>query len=386
MSPYCFTAANAMSNLSVQSKTRGASPNGVRTPRDIRGKATPAAANSKDSSKSNIRAKRGTPSPRPVETIARLSPTMFLGPGEAMNPEAGFRGSQEDLHRQHINAFIDIEKLGGRHLQPIRPNTARSENETIATLKLRELNDEVLDALTSVAVSLKRLDISKTGVAFVPDQLIARLGGLRKLVLNFNRLTEKSFPDSFSTLTTLRELSVAYNDLKTLPKPWLKLRHLTRLNLEGNQLVNLNGVDSLKRLAVLVLDNNSLTELPKELCSLLRLEGIFVKHNNLRALHAQLRSLRRLRVLNASHNVLESVSAEVFCLPRLESLCISHNALVRLPVFSTQSFQGRKISVVDISDNRLARFPEHILRISERLDLSNNKIRNISGEYKLPNQ
>ena len=386
-------------------------------------RAPPAARRTKQSAAGESREQ---PPPRaktaPALGSRTLSATSFSARAAARQKTSADLSGDEDAPADDAAAaaasrasgtFVEIEEAGARHLCPVRvpPSPASSARAATtctpaATLKLGDLTDVSAVFMQSLLPNLVRLDLSHTGIAYLPDEFLGALDNLRKLRLDCNDLSSDSFPASFAAmLPRLQDLSVACNRLRSLPSGWRGLRRLTRLNLADNELQDLRGIDHHKRLILLVLDRNAQLATPggRELFALRRLEGLYCAHTALRAVSSEIRSLQNLKLADLSHNALAGVPSDLFTLPHLEHLNLRHNLISRLPVFNVQGLTKRRIARVDLSQNQLSRLyeyilykyiyvytrtyiyiyitgsPEHVLRISEHLDLSENRVRTIQG-------
>lgn len=101
-----------------------------------------------------------------------------------------------------------------------------------------------------------------------------------------NALTE--LPDSIHDLSNLKNLNVASNKLRELPKTrWWRwssssLKKLERLRVDDNQLQKLpDWIDQLSELQSLNASTNSLTELPDSISELSALQTLVIHNNRL---------------------------------------------------------------------------------------------------------
>jgi len=154
------------------------------------------------------------------------------------------------------------------------------------------------------------------------------------------------------------------------------------LNLNRNNItfLSLNVLQGWPRLVKLELMGNRIKSL----------EGLELKHglqsldlsnNHLQILHAfVLTSLPKLERLNISHNNIHTISQQALYLPNLRSIDLSHNNLQELPTDLVQSLDSlRKLF---LSNNRISRLLDgglsHLSSLS-LLDLSNNSIMDIEA-------
>ena len=234
--------------------------------------------------------------------------------------------------------------------------------------------------------TIKRLDLTNLRLTLLPTDLMTSLTSLQHLDLSFNDLCEESFEAPFAKLRTLVELTVHYNRIGAIPRPWRSLRGLTRLKIGNNQLKSIEGVDKLKKLQILIVENNEVETLDKSFyTSLTRLEILHFGNNLLRNVAPDIRNMRFLRHVDVSHNNLTTLRAELFQLPRIEVLNASANQISRIPTIATKGKAKHPISDIDLSDNLLVKFPDHLLMIADSVDLTHNRIKvSVSAKYSLP--
>lgn len=172
---------------------------------------------------------------------------------------------------------------GSRHLEPDRLPSGR--HERARTVRVIDLNQDTITSLKQIADGLRRLDLSSLKLETLSEELIECLSGLERLDIGFNRLTDESIPACFGKLENLIELSAHYNKLSSVPKTLRKLKNVSRLKLGHNQLDNLDGVERLRKLQVLVVEDNCLENVPREMYqNLKKLEMWHVGHNQLKVI------------------------------------------------------------------------------------------------------
>ncbi|XP_005096406.2 malignant fibrous histiocytoma-amplified sequence 1 homolog [Aplysia californica] len=263
-----------------------------------------------------------------------------------------------------------------RHLHPERlPNKRRDK---AVSLKLIDVSRDTIVNVKSLSESLKRLIAANLQLKTVPDDLLNALVALTKLDLSSNQLGDASFPESMKRLENLLEIRLNRNNLTRVPVCLRRLRNLTRLDISDNQVEQASGLDKLRKLQILVLDNNKLTSLFKEISQLKRLEIVRCCSNNLREIPRDIRHLKQLVDLDVSDNQISILPTDIFLLPRLDVLTVSQNQVTKVPAFNVRPQDKHWVSHIDLSDNKLANFPGHLLLMSSNLDLSGNKIRSLS--------
>ena len=221
------------------------------------------------------------------------------------------------------------------------------------------MNHGVVERLTRAAKDLQSL----------PS--LAKAEDLKCLRARSNAL--RDLPE-LSPRARLLELTAAFNQIERLDLTAPAFHALTYLNLDGNLLEAVDGLDSMVDLTHLYLANNSLQQLPHLAAT--QLFDLDLSHNRLQRL-PYLGSFDKLQLLNAENNCLTSVPGlgnltrlkwlrltnnNLTELPSLKAcihmrlVSVSHNSLVsigRLPVFLDELIAGH---------NRLTRLsiPKHI--------------------------
>lgn len=220
--------------------------------------------------------------------------------------------------------------------------------------------------------ALVDLDLSFNSIAQLPDA-IGKLKTLEKFVITNNRL-EGALPETFSQLTSLKEVDIRYNGLRNvdviaglpnveqiradhnsvsvLQGRFVKIRilrlnsnpvtkfeilnyvpSLTQLILSNAKLAHIPDVsfDRMPNLIKLVLDNNHFVSLPSHIGKLRLLEHFSIARNALNSLPPEIGCLTELRFFNASQNNLKRLPSEIWWANRLEILNLSSNVLSDFP-------------------------------------------------------
>ena len=131
---------------------------------------------------------------------------------------------------------------------------------------------------------------------------------LQILEINDNNL--KSFPDSIQFMKCLTELVAQRNQIDSLPTHFSAMKSLVSLNLSENKLSSLKHLEGLNHLQKLVVKNNQISHIDKDVIS----------------------SWTSLRHLELDGNLLTEISSSIEALAKtLIVLCVSHNAIRALP-------------------------------------------------------
>jgi Leucine-rich repeat (LRR) protein/GTPase SAR1 family protein len=267
---------------------------------------------------------------------------------------------------------------GSRHMHPERLPTMRFQKAV--NLRLIDMSPESLENFHAIAPTLRRLELTHLGLQTVHKDIFTDLEGLEALGLTRNSLGDNSFPDAIKNLKSLVDLKLDFNNLTKIPQNLQKLKSLQRLGLSQNQLKTVEGLEKLKRLTILVLDNNKLKSLFAEIATMRRLEVCYCSNNLLSEVQpAAVKLMRHLRTVDISNNQITSLPPEIFTLPHLDLLNASNNKINRLPTITIRGVPKHIVKHIDLSDNLIIRFPEHLLVMGKSLDISNNKISKIAG-------
>ena len=293
----------------------------------------------------------------------------------------GSRGRKSRTSVEQVEKSQPLAQMcfsGARHLLPERIPSARSRRESTVALRVIDLTEETLETIKTLSPTLRFLNISGLKLTKLNDDVIAPLEALERIDLSSNRLNEDSFPASFQKLKSIKEVDLTHNKLAVIPRHVKRLRELTRLKLAQNRIASIEGVEKMKRLQVLMLQENQVEYLPREtLANLRKLEILSCAKNCLRELHPDVRFLRHLKDIDLSSNKLTSLPTELFLLPRLDCLNASCNRLTRIPTINIRGRAKNRLTMCDLSENRIIKFPEHLLPLTDKLDLCRNRIRSL---------
>uniref|UniRef100_A0A1I8IKK2 Roc domain-containing protein n=1 Tax=Macrostomum lignano TaxID=282301 RepID=A0A1I8IKK2_9PLAT len=276
-----------------------------------------------------------------------------------------------------LDGLAEIQISGDRHYRPERLPSGRKERPKSA--RLHTMYYQNLDYVHGIADTLRTLELSNTGLFAFPQELVERLLNIETLILDDNNLTTEGFPTCFKDLVSLTSLSVRNNGLTGIPSSWSYLFQLTSLLADNNQISSLKHLERLTKLQVLSLQGNCIEEIPREFYALKKLECLNLSHNSIASVTVDVKRLINLRELDLSHNCLAFLIPDLFLLPKLDGLQVSNNEVVKIPTVALKTKNKRTIDSVDLSFNKLTRFPENVFLIAEKLDLTSNSIRVINN-------
>ncbi|KAK3604652.1 hypothetical protein CHS0354_007195 [Potamilus streckersoni] len=262
---------------------------------------------------------------------------------------------------------------GARHLHPERLPT--KQKEKTASLRIFDVTKNTVDKVQPYAGTIRRLMLSGLKITSVPDSLTCRMLLLERLDLSENMLGDGSLPDSLQALVNLRELNLSGNKFSKVPAKLNKLKNLMRLDVSHNNIESLRGAEKLRRMQVLVVNNNRFTVLFKDLAQMRKLEILDCSCNNIREIGVEIRNLQALKDVNVSDNRITVLPVDIFKLPLLESLKASHNQISKVPNFTIPPQNRHWLSELDLSENVINKFPGLLLTMTKKLYLRANKIK-----------
>ena len=339
---------------------------------------------------------------------------VYMDLGEALeNPETVLRlnlsyQGLEDVPPD-IGRLVNLEdlRLNGNNLKELP-----DEIGLLSKLKRLELSENAFGVLPSVVGQLEQLEklnanrnplrtlpseigqlanLRYLNVMYCPlETLPAEIGALGKLqVFRAAEHRLKTLPPEIGKLTELMHLFLAGTrrsdgevvGLETLPDEIGFLTNVVELQLINNRLVRLpDGIGNLHHLEYLDVSNNLLVEIPF-MGRLTRLgggmsEGVNFSGNHLTSVPVEFAGMGLWRV-RLERNRITEVPAE---LGNVGTLDLWSNRLTRLP--SGMFGEGRKLSRLDVSYNRLSSFPDEPGMKSKMdvLNLSNNLLTEIPAK------
>ncbi|KAM6437280.1 lumican [Liasis olivaceus] len=194
---------------------------------------------------------------------------------------------------------LDDLQLTHNKISKINPNTLEGlVNLTVIHLQHNELSEDTLSGVFKGLKSLLYLDLSfnkltklpsglphnllmlyfdNNQINKVPNEYFQGLKALQYLRLSHNKLTDTGIPSNVFNISTLVELDLSYNELKSIPTV---NEHLENYYLQVNQINKFSvnsfckvvGILAYSRVTHLRLDGNNLTraDLPQEMYNCLR--------------------------------------------------------------------------------------------------------------------
>lgn len=312
-----------------------------------------------------------------------------------------------DLEDQNFNTIpatvfeqrgLKILNLNDNLLSDLSPDIAKLNN--LQSLHLSRNKLTRIPPQIGQLDSLKVLNLRANRLIEIPSE-IGQLTGLERLFLNSNsslkilpkeigllvnlkelqldRDSLVSLPPEIGQLVQLRFLSLAGNELKSIPNIGA-LDRLEALNVGSNKLERLpSDIGQLTRLKTLVLESNKLTEIPKEIGRLENLITLRLGFNDIAEIPPEIGRLEKLEKLYLSGKYLNSLPKEIGQLVRLKELYLTGNPITSLPIEIGQLVNLRQLQ---LEANQLNSLPKSIgtLVNLEALYLSENKLTDLPRE------
>ena len=230
--------------------------------------------------------------------------------------------------------------------------------------------------------SLRFVDLSNNRLSNLPEDLFSTAKELKRINLSNNTISRLPRNLFKSQSKSLEVLELSGNQLITLSAPLLSnLQSLTSLDLSHNELTSIDSSSALRGLSSLQslkLGHNQLTRLPT--LNLPSLRSLVLSHNNFRGRLSPSRIFSKLPVLShllLDNNAIEDLPKQLFMnSTKVTVLDLSHNKLKGdIPscvsdLTSLQSF--------DISENFLNLWTPLSLPALWRLQASGNRLKNVT--------
>ncbi|KAK2157305.1 hypothetical protein LSH36_193g00019 [Paralvinella palmiformis] len=246
--------------------------------------------------------------------------------------------------------------------------------QTMVDLNSLELIRNCIQKLPNdigVMTALVQLSVTRNSLKAVPPS-IGRLENLRTLNLCANAITE--LPDAVTELIMLSHLDVSHNQLKSLPAKIGKLENLITMILSHNHLEELpQSAAELGKLRHLMLSNNRLSSVPKVISKMPELLTLNTSANHIAEMPAASVSLMALIL---DKNSLIEVPHPVFLCQRLEKLSLQNNAITELPPLISYL---KNLRVLQLDGNPIERLPNELcdLALLKQLTMRETKLRDL---------
>ena len=227
-----------------------------------------------------------------------------------------------------ITLIAGLEHLTKLEVVSLRSNFVRRPSglgHLRDTLRVLELYENRLRTLEGVEVFhlLEVLDVSYNRLGALEAAFVAPLGPtLQRLYVAENKLGEMN-PDALRPLVNLRVLDLGGNNLREI-RGLETLARLEELWLGKNKITRIQGLDGLKVLKRMSLQSNRITKM-ENLGALTELEELYLSDQGIARIEG-LEKLVRLTTLDLTNNKLTSTQG-LPLLPELTDLWLAANAI-----------------------------------------------------------
>lgn len=223
------------------------------------------------------------------------------------------------------------------------------KNLSLTCLKVLSLslnNIEFIDTSTIHLPNLTTLDLSKNKIKQIPNDFSKSFPALKELNLSDNFIKEFPVNDGSIPLT-IEKLTIYNNEIDVIPGYFKLFNHLKELTIAYN---NLRLVPELpESLQILRVNDNKINEITPQ-------------------------KLPQLQSLHLFYNQLEELPINME-LPSLETLLLDHN---KLTAFSINKSFSSTLSTLDISFNQISEIPSELFTQYTHLGIFNCTFNNIS--------
>jgi len=259
---------------------------------------------------------------------------------EALERRGGDSGDKKQQEATRKKAEREAERLEAEANRPT-PCWPEVEKAIAGDLKELALEDdggdlalaavptgEEVDPATWWAISVNNLKISMRAKLTVLPAAVARLSGLRTLILSDNSLT--SLPGEIGELSQLRVLEAERNQIASIPDEIANCKNLENVRVGYNKITDLSALADCDNLVTLVVDGNALDSLES----------------------LNLQKKQRLVTLSAKKNGIESVPADLGKCQLLAEIFLNDNKIGDLPM-SMGELKEKKVRAIELDGNPL---------------------------------
>ncbi|XP_039617735.1 lumican [Polypterus senegalus] len=201
-----------------------------------------------------------------------------VGPLPKTIEEVKFAGNK--IKKLGSGFFGGLENLTIIHLQDnqLQDDALAGVFKGLKKLNYLDLSNNKLKRLPQdLPSSLEMLYIDFNNINNIPDEFFKKFGGLQYLRLSNNQLADSGIPGNVFNISSLIELDLSFNKLKSIPTVNENLEHLylqvNQINkFDLNSFCKITGPLNYSRIRHLRLDGNNITrnELPVDMANCLR--------------------------------------------------------------------------------------------------------------------
>eukprot|EP00956_Cyclotella_meneghiniana_P010390 scaffold14401_cov58-Cyclotella_meneghiniana.AAC.13 len=176
---------------------------------------------------------------------------------------------------------------------------------------------------------IKELNLSQCQNVSLPDdfEVWSRFKSVKKIDLNNNNL--EHLPAAMDALSTSLEiLFLSENRFGEIPDVIKGMKKLRVLSLRGNSLTELSSEKlPVSSLVWLILTNNKITKINYNVNELKLLRKLMLSHNNLDEIPVELGECKNLELVRLADNNIQKMPTEVLMLPKLGWISLSGNPI-----------------------------------------------------------
>lgn len=210
---------------------------------------------------------------------------------------------------------------------------------------------ETLNALQSGQfVGQKRLNLS-CGLTEFPMEILALADSLEILDLSNNHFS--TLPDAFGQLQKLKAVFFTNNEFEEFPAVLSACPSLSMISFKGNKLKTIGEQVLAPIIRWLILTNNQIETLPRDIGQLSRLQKLMLAGNQLQSLPDELANCQNLELIRLAANRLQKLPDCLFKLPRLSWLAYAGNPCCETNGAVTQSSTLRSLPIIDEDELQL---------------------------------
>lgn len=268
------------------------------------------------------------------------------------------------------SAFYII--LNGQLLKPELSSLNRNFSWLSQNISKKLSFDKVLET-TKYLKELQVMDLRSTGLYSFPNEMSQFDKLCTQIVLMDNQF--KKFPESLTSFTKLKILRMQMNSLTTIPESVSNIKSLYEISLEDNQFeefpFNLTNIKSLERIW---LDRNSISDIQiNSVNKFFNLERISLCQNKLNNF-AGIVEWTSLEVLLLNENKIEFIPKDIANLKKLRKLHLNKNKIKFIPF---EIGELKALKDIQIKDNLIEEIPTVIGELTklEFMNVSNNLIK-----------
>lgn len=181
-------------------------------------------------------------------------------------------------------------------------------------------------------------------------------------------------PSAFFKLNKLEDLFLNDNYLTELPKDIQTLQKLERLILSRNKLINIpDEIGHLYDLRKLSFAENKIQTLPEHFYELTNLKLLYLHNNDIHKIDPKIKKLSKLEGITLDYNKLTSLPSEIGELYNLKTFYVNHNELESLPNEIGNLFNLQNLL---IGDNPIKEIPANFNNLTklQLFDITNISI------------